>query len=130
MSHDSQHHHPAIKPNSCEGLRYKPSSDAELHKAMDQAFDYRGDITLKLRNGSECIGFLYNRDHASGRADLFVASQPTPVFVRYSEVEEIVFSGDDMAFGKSWDDWADKNSHERKAEAEALRRESEKLGHL
>jgi hypothetical protein len=35
-----------------------------LEEQVEAAFDYRGDVTVKLSDGSEVVGFVFNRDFA------------------------------------------------------------------
>jgi len=121
------HEHPKL-----EGKAVRPKNFAELVDAIDTAFDYRGDVTLELKDGRTLEGFLFNRerDIAAPVVKLFPKNQPGELVVAYAEIAAISFSGEDKAFGKSWDAWAAKNEAQRKADEERARAEAAALGHL
>ena len=125
----------ATPPHSTlEGKIFEPQSQKELLEALDIALDYRGDVTLTFKDGAKVEGFLYRIDEDIDKAYLFVKQEGTKesseATYPISTVQAINFTGADPAFGKSWDDWAEKSSAQRKAEAERARKEAEKLGHL
>ena len=37
------------------------ASDAEIREALEKAFDYRGDITITRKDGSQIVGYLFDR---------------------------------------------------------------------
>ena len=43
---------------SLEG--WTPGPDVSLTEVIERAFDYRGNITLERRDGSEIVGYLFN----------------------------------------------------------------------
>ena len=102
---------PLIRPSqSFEGMVFQPDNDQELFRVVGLAFDYRGDVTILLRSGQQVTGYVFDRHE---RADypylrVFVENHSDPQLVPYAEIEKIVFSGQDTAFGRSWDDWAKK----------------------
>jgi hypothetical protein len=53
-----------------------------------------------------------------------------PRTIRYDDVVSVSFTGEDVAFGKSWSDWQAKSAKQREAEAEKQRQKSLELGHL
>lgn len=119
-------------PGSLEGATFEIRSEQDLRSAINQAFDYRGDITLDLTNGEKVEGYLFNRDF-NGRpphVQLFVKSQNDPRIVPCADIHAVAFTGTDPASGKSWRDWVAKKETERKAEAERLRQESIQRGEL
>ncbi|MCA9498495.1 MAG: hypothetical protein MRJ67_04245 [Nitrospirales bacterium] len=97
-------------PQSWEGRRLRPSNEKELHEAMDRAFDYRGDVTIQLETGEQVIGFVFDRQEKDPQPyiKLFLPGDQQPRIVLYQDVAGIVFSGQDTAFGRSWEDWAQK----------------------
>lgn len=97
-------------PQSWEGRQLRPSNEEELHEAMDRVFDYRGDVTIHLQTGEQVIGFVFDRQEEAPEPyiKLFLPGDQQPRMVLYQEVAEIVFSGQDTAFGRSWEDWAQK----------------------
>jgi hypothetical protein len=116
---------------SLEGSVFTFQSEADRIEGIDKAFDYRGDVTLTLTNGTlEC--FMFNRDASARppRVEVFVKDDEAPLVIPYADITAIAFSGKDTANGKSWDAWVSKKESERKAEAERIRLESEAQGHL
>lgn len=97
-------------PQSWEGQCIQPSDEKELHEAMSRAFDYRGDVTIQLKTGEQLIGYVFDRheDLPQSYVKLFLPNQQEPRMVLYQEIAGVVFSGEDTAFGRSWEDWAQK----------------------
>lgn len=72
---------------------------------LEQAFHYRGDVTLDLKNGSRVEGFLFDRDSKKKVLRLFVKNSPAPVLVPYADILAICLTGADTASGNSWAEW-------------------------
>ena len=81
-------------------------SPETLAKVIDEAFDYRGDVTVDKVDGTEIEGFLFNKGRAGGG---FVEIIRTDTFDRirlsYAEIKNVRFTGKDMAAGQSWEAW-------------------------
>jgi hopanoid biosynthesis associated radical SAM protein HpnH len=81
-------------------------------ETVEEAFDYRGDLTLRLKNGQQLEGYVFDRETngtpAQGRLRMILRTGGERVTVAYHEIEEIHFSGRDMAAGKSWEEWVKK----------------------
>ena len=95
---------------SFEGMVVHPNDAQELSHVIKMAFDYRGDVTIVLHSGQQVTGYVFD---CHERIDepylrLYVENCEDPKIVSYGEVREISFSGEDTAFGRSWDDWAKK----------------------
>ena len=86
-------------------------------ETLDKAFDYRGDVTIELKNGSVIEGYIFNRDHQKEIVQIFVGSDPLPKQLAYSEIAEIRFTGEDTAAGKSWEEWTKKKHASKKPSA-------------
>ena len=85
--------------------------DTELRNTViELAFDYRGDVTLELRSGEHLEGFVYHRNSQGPAPSLtvFPKNQAGSKEVEYEDIVSIVFSGEDTASGKSWEDWLNK----------------------
>ncbi|MEM9445271.1 MAG: hypothetical protein AAGA18_07935 [Verrucomicrobiota bacterium] len=126
---------PSNLSNGCseyEGKIYTPSTHDELVDIVRLAFDYRGDVTLALNDGSEKIGFLYNYSPEADQVMIFITEgrQSVPETIKLSNIDKIDFSGDDKAFGKSWDNWMAKSKSQRQEEAKAIAEEQRELGIL
>lgn len=104
-----------------QGLAFAPKTAEELSEALEMAFDYRGDVTLTLNDGSRVEGYLYDRQAgvSAGESSLKLIPKDRPgrLRLRYSEIAGIEFSGRDTAAGKRWEDWV-KGYLERKRAGE------------
>lgn len=101
---------PPGNPQSWEGRSLQPSDEKELFEAIGHAFDYRGDVTLHLKTGEQVNGYVFDRHEevSNPYLKLFLPDQAQPHIISYHEIAEITFSGEDTAFGRSWEDWAQK----------------------
>ena len=104
-----------------QGVEFRPSSESELRDALEQAFDYRGDVTLTRRDGTRVDGYIYERSAGLPLADSFVGVIPADRNVKlkipYADITAVSFSGRDAAAGKSWEAWV-KKYLEKKAAGE------------
>ena len=80
-----------------------------LIQLIDQAFNYRGDVTIDLKDGSAVEGYIFNRDHQKEFIQVFIGSDPAPKQLSYSEIATIRLTGADPAAGKSWEEWKAKH---------------------
>jgi hypothetical protein len=107
------------------------ASDAEVREALEKAFDYRGDITITRKDGSQIIGYLFDRRQGSSLADSFVriipSNAPTKVNVAYSDIAALAFSGRDTAAGKTFEAWVKKYWEKKTAGEKNIQIEPEKL---
>ncbi len=98
-------------PPSWEGHRLRVQGDeAMLREAIGHACDYRGDVTIHLKGGEQVIGYVFDRkeDIPEPYVKIFLANQSVASSVQYQDIAELEFSGEDTAFGRSWEDWAKK----------------------
>ena len=88
---------------------------------MEQAFDYRGDVTITLKNGETLLGYVFDRRKGASLADSYARVLPQDSQERrdipYSEIAALAFTGRDTAAGKSWEAWV-KKYEEKKAAGE------------
>jgi hypothetical protein len=89
-----------------------------LPEAIDEAFDYRGDITIRLKSGDCIEGYIFDRDAASAKIRMMVRPDGRKLALSYSEIESVAFTGRDMADGRSWEAWVRKYA-EKKAAGES-----------
>jgi len=98
------------------------SSEAEIRDALEKAFDYRGDLTLTLKDGRIVEGYVFDR-RSTGQSlsDCFVRvmpkNQPDRLRISYAEIAALAFTGKDTAAGKSFEAWV-KKYKEKKAAGE------------
>ena len=97
-------------PKSWEGCRLQPANEAELLDVLVRAIDYRGDVTIHLKTGEKIIGYVFDRQNGPLHpfVKVFLANQSEPCKVKCHDIGEVEFSGEDTAFGRSWEDWAEK----------------------
>jgi Zn/Cd-binding protein ZinT len=112
---------PGTEHEKLEGWVPDLVHEEDLRKALEKAFDYRGDVTLTLKSGEKIEAYIFNRQSGSTLANSFV-QYFTPAAsdkrkVAYSEIARLEFSGKDRAAGKHWEDWV-KAYNERKSAGE------------
>jgi transcriptional antiterminator Rof (Rho-off) len=95
---------------SLEGQQFKVEGAEQLKHLIELAFDYRGDVTLELRSGERLEGYVYHRNsqEPSPSLKVFPKNQAGTREVGYEDIVSLAFSGEDTAFGKSWEDWLKK----------------------
>jgi hypothetical protein len=95
-----------------EGWVPELASDSELRSALEQAFEYRGDVTVTRKDGTKIEGYIFDRNTGSSLAASFVRILPKDsnerVRVSYAEIAALAFSGRDSAAGKSYEAWVKK----------------------
>ena len=108
---------PMTQSGSLEGWSPSPSTADELAHVVEQAFDYRGDVTLLLRDGSTRHGYVFNRraDVADPWVELLESGADDPVTIRYADLRTIHFTGKDTAAGKSYLAWLERKAATREA---------------
>lgn len=101
---------PSSPEQSLEGKKFQLIDPEERQRVIDLAFDYRGDVTIELRSGESIEGYLFDRDHHASPPSLkiFPKERPGTQSLCYEDLATLIFSGEDTAFGKSWDDWVGK----------------------
>ncbi|MBI4400703.1 MAG: hypothetical protein HY581_03625 [Nitrospirae bacterium] len=127
---DSKYHEP--EAGSLEGCVFRPTTLKELAEAVEQAFDYRGDVTLELTSGAKIEGYIFNRTPTGSRPflQLFPKGEAGECVIPYADVASIAFTGKDTASGKSWEAWVAKKESQRRAEADQAAAEAKARGHL
>ena len=115
-----------------EGRSFRPANPTELQEVIEAAFDYRGDVTLELKDGTRIEGYIFNRQSRGSQAYLqfFPKGAPGTQTIPYADIVAVGFTGEDTAFGKSWDAWTAKSDKLRQAEAERTRGDAEARGDL
>jgi len=90
----------------------------ELRQALEQAFDYRGDVLITRKDGSQVEGYIFDRRSGNSLSDSHVRLLPKSgtqkLSIPYSDIAALAFTGRDMAAGKNWETWV-RNYWERKA---------------
>ena len=86
-----------------------------LEEVIEHAFDYRGNVTVVRRDGSELVGYLFNRDSSAPEpfVQLIDEDGNGPLRVRYAEIASVRFTGKDTAEGNSWRAWIERKEREK-----------------
>ena len=114
-----------------EGWVPELATEEDLRSALEQAFDYRGDVTITLKDGRRVDGYIFDRRNAATLRDSVVRLIPQnsgqKVSIPYSDIAALAFSGRDTAAGKSWEAWVRKYWERKAAGEEGIALEPEKL---
>jgi len=105
-----------------EGWIPSTATEPEIREALEKAFDYRGDITLTLKDGRAIEGYVFDRKSTGpSLADCSIRimpkNEPGKLSIAYSDIAAIAFTGRDTAAGKSFAAWV-KKYNEKKAAGE------------
>lgn len=88
------------------------ASDDEVRLALDKAFDYRGDLTITLKNGEKIDGYVFDRANSANISECSVRvmpkDRPDKLSIPYSDIAALAFTGKDTAAGKSFEAWVKK----------------------
>jgi len=103
---------PGTVHESVQGWVPKLATEEELRIALEKAFDYRGDVTVILKDNSKIEGYLFDRTTGPSLSTSFVRILPKDshqkVKIAYSDIAALAFTGRDTAAGKSWEAWVGK----------------------
>jgi len=103
---------PGTARQAVEGWVPELATDDELRSALEQAFDYRGDVTITRKDGMQIEGYIFDRIAGSTLAASFVRLLPKDsnqrLKIAYADIAALAFSGRDPAAGRSWDAWVRK----------------------
>ena len=112
---------PGTAHEKLEGSVPSLANEEDLCKALEQAFDYRGDVSITRKNGTKIEGYIFDRSNGTRLADSFVRLLPKDgspkITISYTEIAALAFTGRDMAAGKSWENWV-RQYWEKKAAGE------------
>ncbi|MGA7155680.1 MAG: hypothetical protein WBY53_02470 [Acidobacteriaceae bacterium] len=108
-----------------EGWIPELATEAEVREALEKAFDYRGDVTVTRKDGSQVEGYLYDRRSEPTLEASLIRIIPSPkpgvpverVMVSYADIAALQFTGRDTAAGKTFEAWI-KKYWEKKAAGE------------
>jgi hypothetical protein len=103
---------PGFERENLQGWIPELATEADVRAVIEKAFDYRGDVTVTRKDGSEVTGYLFDRrvgptlDNSVVR--LIVANSNVRPVISYSQIAALAFSGRDTAAGKSYEAWVKK----------------------
>lgn len=107
------------------------ATPSEINDALEKAFDYRGDITLTRRDGTQVQGYLFDRRTGptleASVVRIIPSNDRTRLSIPYSDVAALAFTGRDTAAGKSFEAWIKKYWEKKAAGEKNIRIEPEKL---
>ena len=131
QSADDLDHIAGREREQLEGWIPELATETEVREALERAFDYRGDITVTLKEGGRIEGYLFDRRQGSTLANSFVriipASNQAKLSIAYSDVAALAFTGRDTAAGKSFDAWVKKYKEKKAAGEKNIQIEPERL---
>jgi hypothetical protein len=105
-----------------EGWIPSTATEPEIRAALEKAFDYRGDITLTLKDGRVIEGYIFDRKSTGQSLDdciirVMPKTDADKLSIAYSDIAALAFTGRDTAAGKSFAAWV-KKYNEKKAAGE------------
>ncbi len=122
---------PGFSHDQLEGWIPPLATEQEIRGALEKAFDYRGDVTITLKNETQVEGYIFDRQNGRTLADSRVRVMPkngdAKIAIPYSEIQALAFSGRDTAAGKSWEAWLRKYWEKKTAGEHNIQREPEAL---
>ena len=130
-SPDELEHAAGRERENLEGWIPELATEAEVREALEKAFDYRGDITVTLKDGTKVEGYLFDRRQGATLAQSFIRIIPMDnvgkVNVPYSDIAALAFTGRDTAAGKTFEAWVKKYWEKKAAGERNIQIEPEKL---
>ena len=93
-----------------------------LAEVIDFAFDYRGNTTIVKTDGTEVVGYVFNRDKRVPEPfiQFFDENGDGPFTLPYSAIATVKFTGRDTAAGNSWKAWLEHKEREKARRAASL----------
>ncbi|MGA8152893.1 MAG: hypothetical protein WB952_18225 [Terriglobales bacterium] len=100
---------PGADREKLEGWVPELATPEDLRAALEQAFDYRGDVLITRKDGTRIEGYIFDRRSGSTLTDSFVRLLPRDggpkQSIAYADIAALAFTGRDMAAGRSWEAW-------------------------
>jgi hypothetical protein len=122
---------PGTEHEDLEGWIPQLASEEEIHAALEKAFDYRGDVSITLKNGEKIAGYVFDRRPGKSLYDSLVRIYPAnsneKVSIPYSDIAALAFTGRDTAAGKGYETWVRRYWEKRRAGEKNIGIEAEKL---
>lgn len=84
---------------------------SELKQQIEAAYDYRGYVTVTLKDGTLVEGFLFNRQYTNPKLsqdnfiDIILKNKDRKLRLPVTRVLSIALTGEDCAAGKSYADY-------------------------
>ena len=100
---------PGAEHETLEGWVPQLAGEEELRVALEKAFDYRGNVSITRKDGSQVEGYIFDRRMGATLSESFVRMMPKDstqkIAIAFSEIAALAFTGRDMAAGKQWENW-------------------------
>ena len=95
-----------------------------LPEVIEFAFDYRGNTTIVRIDGTEVVGYIFNRDTRGPEPfiQFFDDHGDGPFTLPYSAIANITFTGKDTAAGGSFRAWLERKEKAQPAGAPTAQR--------
>ena len=105
-----------------EGWAPRIDDALTLAEVIELAFDYRGNTTIVKTDGTEVVGYVFNRDNRVPEPfiEFFDEQGAGPFTLPYSAIATVTFTGRDTAAGNSWKAWREYKEKEKAKTAGAL----------
>ena len=100
------------KPQAAQDATYDLDSPQRRREVLAEAVDYRGDVTLKLADGREVVGYVFDRRDDAVRVMLPEGGRES---LAPDTITRVAFTGRDTAAGKSWETWVKKYARKKMA---------------
>ncbi len=114
-----------------EGWVPELASEDELRAALEEAFDYRGDVTITRKDGTRVEGYIFDRRSSATLSGSLIRIIPQNtrdrISIAYSDIAALAFTGRDTAAGKSWEAWVRKYWEKKAAGEKGIALEPEVL---
>jgi len=112
---------PGFERENLQGWIPELATEADIRAVIEKAVDYRGDVTITRKDGSQITGYLFDRRVGRTLNDSIVrlmlpTSNQRPA-IPYSDITGLAFTGRDTAAGKSYEAWV-KKYWEKRAKGE------------
>jgi len=103
---------PGFARENLQGWIPNLATESDIRAVIEKAFDYRGDVTVTRKDGSQITGYLFDRRAGKTLNDsvirLMLPTGNDRPAIPYSDIAGIAFTGRDTAAGKSYEAWVRK----------------------
>ena len=106
---------------SLEGWVPEIGAYLTVDEVIEFAFDYRGNTTIVKTDGTEVVGYVFNRNRSvpAPFIQFFDERGDGPFTLPYSQIANVTFTGKDTAAGNSWKAWLLRREREKAVVAAA-----------
>lgn len=87
-----------------------------LEEQIEKAYDFRGHVTIKLKDGKTVEGFIFNRQFAGPKLsrapfiEVILKGSGEKTEFDIDRLESVALTGEDFAAGKSYEDYQKKKA--------------------